>query len=280
MWFRSCLGIFCWAWATVAVSAEYFSIECQYCTELGYRQAALNAVPWPPGGDALVIDYPQATLKSYTVFREDGPDGLFVSAFETAVPVEIQADFDVVIDFIEWAESSTLGFELPPELGISSAFEVVNNGRNALIISGWINEQQSIATPVQGVVDALRGILGSHNPNVPIVVEVVMPDGSVVDMKATSKILTTPDGPHFVVEFEVVSAIDADGNPIRFSNMEYVGQAGVVSGGNASSFSGFLTQLGFSVQSQGNDGSDDLLCDWSCPTATTCSLKCSSGSSE
>lgn len=217
---RNWLVTFLWMCIPVGASAEYFTIECPYCSEAGYRQAAVNAVPWPPGGDVLVIDYPQATLKAYTVFREDGPDGLYVGAFETAVPAEIQADFDVVIDFIQWAESSVLGYELPPELGIPTAFDVVNNGRNTLIISDWLNQQSAISSQVQGVVDALRGILGNHNPNVNVVVEVVMPDGSVVEMKAESKILTTPNEPEFVVTFEVTSALDADGNPIQFSNLD------------------------------------------------------------
>jgi len=272
MSYRSCFFVFFWACMPVVASADYFSTECSYCSDPGYKQAAVNAVPFPPGGKVLVIDYPQETLKNYQVHREEGPDGLYIFAYEIAVPADKQADFDAVINFVNWVASSDLELDLPPGLGIYSAYDVINNWGNIGTISDWINQQSPVASHFQGVAAAFRGFLGSHNPNIEMTVEVTMPDGSVVRVEAVSQIITTADGTKLVIEFEPLFGTDTDGNRIYPEAQAWVGQSGVASGSNVAGLSSHLSLLGFAVNTQGDSGGD-MVCDWAC-SGDTCTLTC------
>jgi hypothetical protein len=77
MSFKNYLVIFFWACIPVVASANYFSTECSYCTDSGYKQAAVNAVPFPPGGNVSgFTGYPHQLGSTVHTQGDGGEDDL------------------------------------------------------------------------------------------------------------------------------------------------------------------------------------------------------------
>jgi hypothetical protein len=183
------------------------------------------------------------------------------------------ADLDAVVN---GDERPARAYELPPDLGIDSAYDVINNWRNVRIISNWLNEKEDVVSGVQEVRKILQHFFGSRDPGIRNTVEVSLSDGSEVKMEAVFKRITTAEGTNLVIEFEPLWGVDTDRNRVHLDGQSFAGQSGVVSGGNISRLNTYLRRHDFTVHTQGDDGDDDLVCDWSCSALSTCNFNCTS----
>jgi len=253
---------------SVSTSAQAWPVvaECNLCLEVGYQATALDNAPQPHGGQVHIVDWGNGELRNYLVMLPAEPgDPTMITP--VAPDPAVQDDFDDIVAFLDWIHSGGLQPSSSPQAGlrhgIESAYDVVLNGSKQNQLGDWIANEYSLTAYWQSFSSAVTGVLGNHAPDVEIVFVVEFDDGSQLNFE--SSLLITQNGAQLQFNADLSSGIDADGNFIHVTAGSYTSQQGSVSGDNVDRFANHLIMLGWGLAGGGDEGDNELDCNWRCP---------------